>query len=211
MWGHHTQLRTAQLRMVSPNSDLSLRRVEGLGPGLFDQLLGEADGEGGADGGEDFLPGRGFAAGDPLGFVDGAAQGHAEAGGLLGELLAFAGAEDGVAHAADHEEEDGAGADEDRRVLAHLQADVGQLVPAAIELGQGAVETGAQVLDVALDLAGRTRFGLAVALDQASRSFAHVTSSMSVRRVAPSGLVTRFFQPIRPATVPAARTTAATI
>src|SRR5438874_1664021 len=191
------------LRIVSP--DLWLV------PGPVDQFLGQAHGDGGADGRGDLLPDRRFPARHLLRRVHRATDGDSQPLRLRRQLLPLARAVDRVAHPAEHQDQDRAGADEGRRMLAHLQLDVGQLVAPAVQLRQRSVQTRSQVLDVALDLPRRLRLGWSVPVLHARRSFAHSTSSFRVRRVASSGVLTRLPHPKSPATVPTASTTPATI
>src|SRR5207248_2758611 len=146
--------------------------------------------------------------------------------GRLGEgLLPLARGVDCVRHAADNREDGGAGDDGDHRVAADLEPHVGQLVAAAVQLGQAAIEARAHLGDLGLDLARHlawlaVRFAwLAVRFARlavhspgahAIRSFAHRTSSLSVRRVVSSGSLTRLPQPTIPAMPPTISTAAAT-
>src|SRR6266446_6979997 len=86
------------LRIVSP--DLWLV------PGAVDQFLGQAHGDGGADGRGDLLPDRRFAARHLLRGVHGAADGDSQPFRLRRQLLPLARAVDRVAHPAEHQDQD---------------------------------------------------------------------------------------------------------
>src|SRR3989441_665758 len=196
------QLDWHELRMLFP--DLRLL------PGAPNELLGQAHGDGRADRGDDLLPDRRVAARHLLRRFHRAADGDPQPFRLRRQLLPLPRTVDRVPHPAEHHDQHRAGADEHRRMLAHLQLHVGQLVPPAVQLCQRPVQPSAQVLDVALDLPRRPRPGRGALVVHARRSFAHSASSFRVRRVASSGVLTRLPHPISPAAVPTASTTPAT-
>src|SRR5438128_3839191 len=212
-------IRIGTVRMrarVLPKNSQSLSRLRRprLVPGPLDDLLRQAHRDGGPHGGDNLLPDRSVAARHLVRLVDRTPDGDPQPLRLLGDLLPLVRAVDREPDSSQQQHHHRAGTDEDHRMLAHLQLHVRQLVAAPIQLRQRAVEARAQVLDVALDLprsallsSGRR----AVPLFHARRSFAHSTSSLRLRRVASSGFLTRFPHPTRPATVPTASTTPATI